>query len=526
MVKIDAKNKNFSNSSKAMTLILGFFTGISRILGFLRQVLFVYFFGAGNAADVFNFAFNIPNNLRKLLAEGALSSAYIPEISASLQRDPTKKEAALIVRTQLTFQLIVLIPLTILMIYFAPEIIHFLSDFTDEHSTIASIKLFRYLIFYLMLVSISAILMASLNAVSRFVIPGITPVLFSIAVITSIFLFHKSFSIYAMVIGVLGGGLAQILFQIPQFIKEGFSLAPRFDFTSPPFVRILLRYFPVVLSSGIFMVLEMFAHYLASKMEVGSITAIANSLVIWQLPFGIFSVSIITVLFPKMSRQAHRSDIDGLKKSICEGLNGFISFIIPSSLFLYFVAPLVVSAIYYRGAFTLENVDATAYVLKAYSVGLIFISGFQFLQRYFYASNSYVIPFVASLFVALVDVSFSILFYRMGLGATGLAWSNTICYFLGFLFLLICMVVSLKGMLIVPIFKTFLKVVISMAPMMGIIWGFNSFFPYIYTTSSSLIRILALFLLASCCILLVLLLYILMKVEVFSDIFIRKLKGR
>lgn len=515
-----------SSSSKLMSLILGLFTGISRILGFLRQILFVYFFGAGGMADIFNFAFNIPNNLRKLLAEGALSSAYIPEISASLQRDKSRKEAALIVRTQLTFQLLVLVPLTVLMVYFAPAIINFLSDFSDSESTSASIKLFRYLIFYLMLVSISAILMASLNAVSKFVVPGITPVLFSVAVISAIFLFHKTLSIYAMVIGVLGGGLAQILFQIPQFLKEGFSLVPHFDFKSPPFIRILVRYFPVVISSGIFMILEMFAHYLASKMEVGSITAIANSLVIWQLPFGIFSVSIITVLFPKMSRQAHSGDKEGLKISICEGLNGFIAFIIPSTLFLYFVAPLVVSAIYYRGAFTLENVATTASVLKAYSVGLIFISGFGFLQRYFYASNSYLIPFISSVVVAIIDVTFSIIFYRIGMGAVGLAWSNTICYFLGFFMLLICAAISLKGILILPMVKTFLKVAVSMAAMMGLIILFNSLFPQLYAEASSGLRIFALFLLSFCCITVVLLLYILMKVEVFSDIFIRRLKRR
>lgn len=513
-------------SSKGITLLIGFFTGISRILGFIRQIVFVHFYGAGQTADIFNFAFNIPNNLRKLLAEGALSSAYIPEISSALQEDPTRKKASGIVRTVLTFQLLILIPMMFLMVFFANGIVGFLSDFTDSSQTAQAVTLFRYLIFYLALVSISAIFMASLNAVSKFAIPAVTPILFSISVIFSVALLYKSCGLYAMVIGVLFGGVAQILFQLPLFLKSGFSIKPLFDFRSAPFKHIMLRYFPVVISSGVFMGLQIFAQYLASKMEEGSISSLANSLVIWQLPFGIFSVSIITVLFPKMSRQVFSKDITGLKDSIDEGLSGFIAFILPSSLFLIFGAEIIVSAIYYRGEFTVENIDATVAVLRAYSVGILSVSAFQFLQRYFYASHSYGIPFLGALVVALIDIALSIIFYIQGQGATGLAWANTIAYTVAFIFLWILTAIKLNGIYLKKLLMTLLKVGFSMVPMVGIIILFNHLFPSLYQHSRDLLRLSSLFLLAIACIFPVLGLYLLLKVEVFSDIILSRVRRR
>ena len=157
-MRIDrTKFKENNVTSKQMTLILGFFTAISRVLGFFRQIVFVLFFGAGHNADIFNFAFNIPNNLRKLLAEGALSSAYIPIISGSLVEDMSRIKASNIVRSVISFQLLIIIPLLILFIVGAESIVTFLSDFSQPWKTAKAVNMFRFLIIYLLLVRISAI---------------------------------------------------------------------------------------------------------------------------------------------------------------------------------------------------------------------------------------------------------------------------------------------------------------------------------------------------------------------------------
>jgi len=522
------KDRKFSDaklSSKKITLVLGFFTALSRVLGFFRQIVFVQFFGAGHNADIFNFAFNIPNNLRKLLAEGALSSAYIPVISGALEDDKSRQKASRIVRTVLTFQLLIIIPLLIVFIAGADQIVSFLSDFSAPMNEKA-VDLFRFLIIYLLLVSISAILTASLNSVSKFIIPAITPILFSFSVIGSVLIFHKTFGLYAMVIGVLVGGVAQIIFLVPQFLLNGFSLRPSFNFRSEAFRKIMLRYFPVVLSSGVFMVLQMFAHYLGSKMEEGSISAIANSLVIWQLPFGIFSVSIMTVLFPRMSRQSHLGDKEGLKESIEEGISGFLAFIIPSSLFLFLSQEITVSAIYFRGEFSVENVLATTSVLKAYSVGIFSVSSFHFLQRFFFADHNYLVPFLGAVVVAFFDVLFSITFYKLGLGAAGLAWANTIAFSVGFIFLWVMTTIRLKGFNIKGVIKTFLKVSISMIPLVIVLLTFNFLFPEIWKSGSNLQRMLVLSIIVILTTIPVLGLYILLKVEVFSDIVISRFRRK
>lgn len=329
-----------------------------------------------------------------------------------------------------------------------------------------------------------------------------------------------------MVVGVLVGGVAQILFQLPQFYKRGFSLRPLLDFKTPEFRKIMLRYGPVVISSGVFMLLQMFAQFLGSMMDKGSISAISNSLVIWQLPFGIFSVSIMTVLFPRMSRQSHSNDRDGLKDSIEEGLSGFIAFIVPSSIFLFMAANFIVSTIYMRNNFTAANVPLTSHVLQAYSVGIVSVSAFQFLQRFFYADHSYLIPFISAILVAIIDVLFSVFFYYRGWGAVGLAWANTFAYSIGFIFLWICASYQLKGIHLKGLFKTSLKVALSLVPMVAVLAAFNLIFPELWMIPNDLYRLLILIALALCCTLPVLLLYLLFKVEVFSDIILSRFKRK
>ena len=205
-------------------------TFLSRILGFVRIALISALFGATGEADVLNTVFTIPNNLRKLLAEGALSSAFIPVLSSVLVKEKDQTVSKILVRNVLTFQLCILIPFSILCVVFADPLIRYvLVEFDDPALIDLSVRIFRWFIHYLLLISISAVLMAVLNSHNSFVIPAITPILFSIAVITSVVMLYKSMGIFSMVVGVLGGGLLQILFQFP------------FRHTGKDFARFMLR---------------------------------------------------------------------------------------------------------------------------------------------------------------------------------------------------------------------------------------------------------------------------------------------
>ena len=290
------------------TVVVMVSTTISRLFGFVRIALIGAIFGASGTADVLNAVFTIPNNLRKLMAEGALSSAFIPVLSRSIVQDETGSRPQKIVRLILSFQFIVLVPILILCVIFSPLVVRLILDFQDTEKVELAGQLFRWMIHYLLLVSVSAVLMGVINAHSSFFVPAVTPILFSVAVISSVLLLHSSFGPFSMVIGVLAGGLAQVAFQVPKIRSLGYTFRPAMDFGNSDFVKVMKLWLPVVATASIYTINEQIAIYFATGLEDGSTSAMSNAMVFWQLPFGIFSASITTVLFPRMSRQAGAGD--------------------------------------------------------------------------------------------------------------------------------------------------------------------------------------------------------------------------
>ena len=290
---------------------------LSRILGFVKIVLIGAVFGGSGKADVLNAVFNIPNNLRKLMAEGALSSSFIPVLAGSLANKEPHSVTRKIVRNIMAFQVAVLIPLCILSIIFSDFLVNkVLLDFADPQLQQLAVSLFRWFISYILLISISAVLLAVLNVHGYFTIPALTPILFSIAVILSIMCLHRSMGVYSMAVGVLAGGVLQILFQCPLFKKLGYDFKLSFDFKNEKFSRIMVNWFPVLATSCIFAINQQIAMRFASGLETGSSSAISYALVFWQLPFGIFSASITTVLFPQMSKEGATGQLTQLTNTL------------------------------------------------------------------------------------------------------------------------------------------------------------------------------------------------------------------
>ncbi len=487
---MNRKDLNYSSSTRS-TLLVSSMTMISRILGFVRIAVITAVFGAGGVADVINLTFNIPNNLRKLLAEGALSSAFIPVLSESLVKRTDGEEAKKIVRSILSFQMLILIPLCILVIIFARPLIGIvLSEFTELWQIELSTNLFKWFINYLLLISVSAVLMGVINSHKRFFIPSITPVLFSIFVILSILLFSSTMGPYSMVLGILLGGFAQILFQSPAFLKLGYDFRINFNFITPEFRKILKQWLPVVASSSVFTIIQIIAYRFSSGLEEGSASALTYAIVFWQLPMGIFASSITTVLFPKMSRQAVRDDIDGLRESIQHGIRFLLVFLVPSAIFLIVFGHHTIIIALQRGEFTAENTIMTAKVLSAYSLGLFSVGLFNFLQRFFYSIKNYRIPFIVALFTGIFDVILSIFLKETSLRVSGLALSNTIAFTTGALILLIMIIKKLDYIDGKRILKTFYKVILTGAIMLFCMLLYRSMIETVWLDGGIFIKII------------------------------------
>jgi len=460
------RESNFHKSTVTTFIVMGS-TFLSRILGFLRTAVITYIFGASGTADVINLTFAIPNNLRKLMAEGALSAAFIPVLSETIKKD-RKNNSNLtqkVLGNIVGFQLIIIVPVSILAIIFARPLIQYvLTQFDNKEQLNLSVSLFRYFINYLLFISLSAVIMSLLNSLNHFFIPAVTPILFSVSVLLSILLFHKSIGAYSMAIGVLIGGFAQIIFQYPLLIKLGYKLIPDLSFKNNYFKKIMKQWLPVVATSSLFTINQQIAFLFSSGLQNGSTSALVNALVFWQLPFGIFSASITTVLFPRMSRQALNDDLEGIRNSLNYGLRLLFALLIPSTIVYIFFGKIIIATALQRGLFTAENTIMTNNVLIAYSMGLFSIGGYNFLQRFFYSSRKYHIPFYVSLGVCILDVALSLYLKETKLQVTGLALANSISFTIGFLILLLLSRKTLKTLNAGILLKSFFKVLVSVVP--------------------------------------------------------------
>ena len=420
-MKETSRRQSLLSTFAVMTGTLG-----SRILGFVRIALISMFFGAKGEADVLNAVFNIPNNFRKLLAEGALSSAFIPELSRQIIKDPSGKDARKLSRNILALQLLILLPISIFCILFPEAVLKVFMRFKDPEMTALAVRLFRWLFHYILLISINAVLMAVLNSHNQFLIPAVSPLLFSISVICSIVIWHDNLGIFSMVIGVLGGGVAQILWQFPRYRKLGYSLLPRIAFRNEAFRRVMKQWVPVLITSSIFTINQQVAILLATGLAEGSTTALSNAIVFWQLPFGIFSASITTVLFPKMSRLAGSGEWEKLSATLQDGIHMLGILLVPSCILLVLFGREIIVIALQRGEFTYLDSTLTAAVLSAYCPGMLFVGIYNLFQRSFYSQGNYKLPlYIAGISVA-EDITLSLIFLHLGWGVVSLAWANSI----------------------------------------------------------------------------------------------------
>lgn len=418
--------------SAVSTVLVMACTLTSRILGFVRTAAIGALFGAGGAADVINLVFNIPNNLRKLLAEGALSAAFIPELSRQISGNPTRNSAVRLVKTILGLQLVILLPILAVSSLFPAQVVRIFENFADPAKRELSAVLFRWIMPYLLLVSVAAVIMAVHNTHDRFVIPAVTPVIFSVCVIISLFIGYSSWGPMAIAFGVLAGGLAQILVQYPSYRGLGYRLQPSFAFNDAAFQNVMKKWLPMLVTSSLFAVNNQIAMLLASFLRDKSTSSLSYAIVFYQLPFGIFSASITTVLYPKMSRQAVSNDIDGFRDSLGFGYRNLWALLVPSAMVMMLLGEPIVAVAFQRGAFSLEDTRLTAGVLLAYSAGMPFVGLFNITQRAFYALGEVRQPFFCGLAAVGADIVLSLVFvFVFEGGSQSLAWANSLAFAFG-----------------------------------------------------------------------------------------------
>lgn len=455
----------------ADTAIVGAATFASRLLGFVRNAVVGALFGQSWKADVLNAVFNIPMNLRKLVAEGALSTAFIPVLSRTLEEDSTGQRSRQLVRAVFSLQILVLVPLTALAIVFAPAIVAVLAPFNVPEKQALAVDLFRWFINFLFLVSWSAILMGVENTHQQFLVPAVSPILFSVAVIGSLLVLYPTMGVYAQIPGVLLGGVLPILMQWYAFRKLGYTMVPLVKFWTEDLKLMVRKWGPALTVSGIALLNQQISVTLAATLPEGSVSALTNAIVFWQLPAGVLSASVVTVYFPRMSRQIARRDWDAASSTMVQGLELQALLLVPAGLLMALFAQPIIALAFQRGQFTAADTVLAARVLSWLSWGL-FLSGiFNFLQRFFYAQGDFRTPFRVSVVWALTDVAVSVTLMHTPLGVAGLAIGSVAGFGVGALVILILAWKKLPWKRLGTLIWFWVRIAVALVP---VAWAFEA----------------------------------------------------
>ncbi len=382
----------------AATLI-GAATFSSRILGFIRDMVLARLFGASASADALFVAFRIPNLLRELVAEGAMSSAFIPVFTEYHTRR-NKQETWELASAAFTTLLTIVIGVTMLGVIAAPGIVWIMAwGFHDNPAQMAITTLLTRIMFpYLLFISLAALAMGILNSIRAFAAPALAPVFFNISVITAALLLtpYLDQPVTGVAIGFVVGGFLQFLIQLPGIHRRGLLFSWRFQPNHPGMKRIGSLMVPSLLGMSVTQVNLTISTILASLFEGGP-TYLFYGMRLIQFPLGIFGVALATAILPTLSAQAARGAFTELRETLEFGLRMIWFIILPAMIGLILLREPIIHLFFEHGEFLGKDTAATADALLGYAVGLWAFAGLRIIAAAFYSMQDTKTPALAAL---------------------------------------------------------------------------------------------------------------------------------
>lgn len=403
-------------------------TALSRILGLIREQVVAYFFGAGMVTDSFIAAFRIPNLLRDLFAEGALSSAFIPVFKDKMVKQ-SDQEAFRLANLTISGLLLIVSAVVAIGIIAAPIIIYISANgfAADPQKFGLTVNLTRMMFVYLLLVSISAVLMGILNSVGRFGVPALSPALFNIGMILAPIFLYKYFDvpIYTLAIGVIVGGIGQLVFQLPSLLRIGYRFKFLIDFADEGIRRIVRLISPMILGLSASRINILINTLLASLLIEGAMSYLNFAYRLMHFPLGVFGVALGTVTLPRVSEEVARNNVDQVVKIFHEAIGLSMFMVIPSAVYLAGFGDDLVRLIYQRGAFGSEATLQTARALFFYSFGLVGFAGVRVAAPVYYALGDARRPMYYSIIAVGLNISLNFAFIPLW-GFAGLAAATSV----------------------------------------------------------------------------------------------------
>jgi len=368
--------------------LVGFYTLLSRMAGLARDSVTGYYFGTGMAADAFFVAFRIPNLLRRFVAEGAMSTAFIPVFTDYLT-NRSRDEAVEAASALATVMAAVLAVLTVVGVVFAPFWTSlFAPGFVEEPGKFAlTVTLTRLVFPYIFLISLVALTSGMLNSLRHFAAPAMSPIYLNLAIIaTAVFLCpHLAVPVTGLAWGVVIGGVVQLALQIPPLLRHGVRLVPRWHPSHAAVRRVLRLMAPTVFGAAVYQINVMVDSVFASVLPSGSVSYLWYAARVFEFPLGVFAMALGTAALPSFSAQAARGAYAELRRSLTFSirLTNFIA--MPAAVGIMTLAVPITAVLFRRGAFGFAQAVLTAHALSAFAVGLWSVAMVRLIVPAFYA---------------------------------------------------------------------------------------------------------------------------------------------
>ena len=461
-------------------------TFISRILGFVRDMIIANLFGTKMAADAFFVAFRIPNLLRRLLGEGSLGAAVVPVFTEYLTTKG-KDEAWKLANILLNTFLLILFVTIILGIILSPAIVRVIAPgfHASAEKFNLTVKLTQLMFPYLLFVGMAALTMGMLNSLRVFFIPAIGPVFLNISMIlAAIFLAPRlEQPILALTAGVIAGGLLQFFIQVPTLIKKGLQYKATLNFHHPGLIKIGKLMLPSLVGLAVMEINIFVDTLLASLLPEGSVSYLYYGNRLVQFPQGIFAVALGVAILPTLSQQAAQNQMDKLKDTLSFGIRLVLFITIPATVGLIILKESIINLLFERGEFSHQSTVATAHALFYYAVGLCAFSGVKVIVPAFYSLKDTVTPVKVAVYAMITNILLNLLL--MGpLQHGGLALATSLSSLLNVMLLIFILRKKIGGIKGRTILVSTIKLAVTSIMMGFIIYWINAEF---YDTGANIL---------------------------------------
>ena len=426
--------------------VVGFATLLSRILGFVRDAAIAWYFGAGFASDAFIAAFRLPNLFRRLLGEGAFSSAVVPvftEVLYSEGRGESNRLAGAALRLLAVF----LSVLAVVCIVLAPWLVRFIAPGFAAEKYHLTVILARIMLPYVFFVCMVALCAGILNVYSHFAAPAYAPVMLNLGMIGAVFLIAPQMQtpIVGLAIGVILGGCLQLALQIPFLVRQRVFFWQNKSLFHPAMKHMGRLLLPVVLGGAVYQINILISTLLGTLLAEGSVTFLYFADRLVQFPLGIFAIAATTAVLPSLSRQAAAQDWFALKETLGQALRMIFFLTVPAMVGLILLREPIVALLFERGEFDATATRLTAEALSYYALGLWAFATVRIVATSFFALQDTRTPLIAAVASIAANLMLGAVLMRP-MAHNGLALATSIASMLNLAILVIGINSKLNGL--------------------------------------------------------------------------------